>query len=387
MNVVNKQIIKLFVLCEVFCFIYILIQGRYTSDYFGIEINSSYGIILIYFIVIVSLYWLYYYFWDFFSIALKSSNHFRSLGNVNVLMLLLSCIYFIFVFQTGVGRISSTDGPAELSAFEKIIYSPIIVFKFNFLIYIYAAGNKYKNKTYYIAILLFIASELFRGVSFTILLFSIIEYKKIKGLITKRNFILLIPFTIIFINLVYNLKYYVRLGDKYEYLSVYETFIMLVGRLSLLSNVIFVQDNYKSFEGFLSGYRYIVFDEFFEKLTPMPSLFGINDKVIEFGKLIFAYSNGSFNSATAVSVISIMYFFPNQIIDVISILMISVIFVIFITNRLYNHREQNTVAFFFVFLTLYQGFWGILANYVYALFMYFILIAISYLLPKREKNG
>ncbi len=384
MSLINKRIIKLFVACEMFCCIFILVQDRYASDYFGIQVGVDNRTIIFSFVTIIFFYWAYYYLWEGCSRLLSTRKTFRPVGNINLIMLFLSIFYFIFILQTGVGKVSVENNHNGLTIIEKILYSPLILFKFNFLIYVYAAGNKFKNKTYYLVIFLFTAAELIRGVSFSILLFVIIEHKRIAKLITKKNLIIAFPIILLCINAIYNIKYSVRLGDKYEYLNVYETSIMLIGRLSILSNILYIQEHYNNIKLLLSSHDYSMFDEFFEKLTPMPSLFGINDKVIEFGKIIFSYSNGNFNSATASSVLVMMYFLPSQIFTIVSILFVSSIFIIFITNRLFNNLEQNTVAFFFVFLTLYQGFLGIIANYVYALFVYFLFIVIGYVLPKRK---
>lgn len=384
MSLINKRIIKLFVACEMFCCIFILVQNIYTSDYFGLQVGVDNRTIIFLFVTIVFFYWAYYYLWEGCSRLLSTRKTFRPVGNINLIMLFLSIFYFVFILQTGIGKVSVENNSNNLTIIEKILYSPLILFKFNFLIYMYAAGNKFKNKMYYLVIFLFTATELIRGVSFSILLFVIIEHKIIAKLITKKNLIIAFPIILLCINAIYNIKYSVRLGYKYEYLNMYETSIMLIGRLSIISNMLYIQEHYNNIKLLLSSHDYSMFDEFFEKLTPMPSLFGINDKVIEFGKIIFSYSNGNFNSATASSVLVMMCFLPSQIFTIVSILFVSSIFIIFITNRLFNNLEQNTVAFFFVFLTLYQGFLGIIASYVYALFVYFLFIVIGYVLPKRK---
>ncbi|WP_134691304.1 hypothetical protein [Enterobacter hormaechei] len=127
--------------------------------------------------------------------------------------------------------------------------------------------------------------------------------------------------------------------------------------------------------------------EFLEKLTPMPSMFGIHEKTIEFGKLVFLNSYGRPDSAIAVSILGMLAIVPTQTSAIILILVLSILFIKFTISMLDKTEEQDVVAFFFVLLTLYQGFWGILANYVYALFIYLILTSLKQLLSYGGKNA
>ncbi|ELV2845781.1 oligosaccharide repeat unit polymerase, partial [Enterobacter cloacae] len=242
------------------------------------------------------------------------------------------------------------------------------------------------NKLYYVTIVLFLICELYRGVSFSILLLAVIEIDKWRKYIRVRNLIVTIPFFLLFVNIVYNLKFMVRLGDGYEYLNVYQTLVMLMGRLSVISNILYNYENYTAISNFVSINNYNVANEFLEKLTPMPSVFGIHEKTIEFGKLIFWNSYGRPDSAIAVSILGMLAIVPAQAATIIVTLVLSILFIKFTISLLDKTEEQDIVAFFFVLLTLYQGFWGILANYVYALFVYLALTSLKQLLSYGGKN-
>lgn len=104
--------------------------------------------------------------------------------NINSIFLLLVIIYFIFLLKTGSGKVYADGGSiGELSSFDKLLFFPIIILKLNFLIYIYAAGCKKKDNIYYLTLFIFLICELYRGVSFSILLIALIEIEKIKSVL------------------------------------------------------------------------------------------------------------------------------------------------------------------------------------------------------------
>lgn len=378
-----KSLIKLFVISELMCSLYIIYYHEYVSDYLNVETRLDDIYVVMFFCIIFAAYIIYYYSWSGLNFVFRRRSKLSPLGNANFIFFIFVVIYLIFIIKTGVGKVNAEDsgGAGSLSLMDKIIFFPIIILKLNYLIYIYAAGCRNKNKLYYATVILFLACELYRGVSFSILLLAIIEYDRWKRYIKVRNLIVTIPLMIVFINIVYNLKFMSRLGESYEYLNIYQTLVMLMGRLSVISNVLYNYENYISISNFVNITNiYSAANEFLEKLTPMPSIFGINEKTLEFGKLVFLNSYGRPDSAIAVSVLGMMAIVPVQTTTIITIIVLSVLFIKFAINLLDKTAEQDTVAFFFVLLTLYQGFWGILANYVYALFIYLLLTSFKQLL-------
>ncbi|HCB2901385.1 TPA: hypothetical protein MYS89_003976 [Proteus mirabilis] len=155
--------------------------------------------------------------------------------------------------------------------------------------------------------------------------------------------------------------------------------------MSLTSNLSYLIEHIPSISYMIeSNFNYSSINEFLEKLTPAPSIFGIHEKIIEFGKLIFYYNFNHLGSATASSVIGIIMILPEQIIAIVIILIISMVFINIITRLLYSSYQQNCVAFIIMFLTLYQGFWGLLANYIYALTFYLFMLLILKIFGKKN---
>lgn len=380
--------LKLFVFSELMCALYILYYHEYVSDYLNVEANLDDLYVMAFFCLILFAYLFYYYSWSGLTFIFERQKKLAPIGNVNILFFIFVIIYLIFVMKTGVGKVNASDSASanDLSIFDKLLFLPVIALKVNYLIYIYAAGCRNKNKLYYVTIVLFLICELYRGVSFSILLLAVIEIDKWRKYIRVRNLIVTIPFFLLFVNIVYNLKFMVRLGDGYEYLNVYQTLVMLMGRLSVISNILYNYENYTAISNFVSINNYNVANEFLEKLTPMPSMFGIHEKTIEFGKLIFWNSYGRPDSAIAVSILGMLAIVPAQAATIIVTLVLSILFIKFTISLLDKAEEQDIVAFFFVLLTLYQGFWGILANYVYALFVYLALTSLKQLLSYGGKN-
>lgn len=370
------------------CALYILYYHEYVSDYLNVEANLDDLYVMVFFCLILFAYLFYYYSWSGLTFIFERQKKLAPIGNVNILFFIFVVIYLIFVMKTGVGKVNASDSASanDLSIFDKLLFLPVIALKVNYLIYIYAAGCRNKNKLYYVTIVLFLICELYRGVSFSILLLAVIEIDKWRKYIRVRNLIVTIPFFLLFVNIVYNLKFMVRLGDGYEYLNVYQTLVMLMGRLSVISNILYNYENYTAISNFVSINNYNVANEFLEKLTPMPSVFGIHEKTIEFGKLIFWNSYGRPDSAIAVSILGMLAIVPAQAATIIVTLVLSILFIKFTISLLDKTEEQDIVAFFFVLLTLYQGFWGILANYVYALFVYLALTSLKQLLSYGGKN-
>ncbi|MGC6006742.1 oligosaccharide repeat unit polymerase [Enterobacter cloacae] len=385
---IKKSLLKLFVFSELMCALYILYYHEYVSDYLNVEANLDDLYVMVFFCLILFAYLFYYYSWSGLTFIFERQKKLAPIGNVNILFFIFVVIYLIFVMKTGVGKVNASDSASanDLSIFDKLLFLPVIALKVNYLIYIYAAGCRNKNKLYYVTIVLFLICELYRGVSFSILLLAVIEIDKWRKYIRVRNLIVTIPFFLLFVNIVYNLKFMVRLGDGYEYLNVYQTLVMLMGRLSVISNILYNYENYTAISNFVSINNYNVANEFLEKLTPMPSVFGIHEKTIEFGKLIFWNSYGRPDSAIAVSILGMLAIVPAQAATIIVTLVLSILFIKFTISLLDKTEEQDIVAFFFVLLTLYQGFWGILANYVYALFVYLALTSLKQLLSYGGKN-
>ncbi|MHA1064143.1 oligosaccharide repeat unit polymerase [Enterobacter ludwigii] len=385
---IKKSLLKLFVFSELMCALYIFYYHEYVSDYLNVEANLDDLYVMAFFCLILFAYLFYYYSWSGLTFIFERQKKLAPIGNVNILFFIFVVIYLIFVMKTGVGKVNASDSASanDLSIFDKLLFLPVIALKVNYLIYIYAAGCRNKNKLYYVTIVLFLICELYRGVSFSILLLAVIEIDKWRKYIRVRNLIVTIPFFLLFVNIVYNLKFMVRLGDGYEYLNVYQTLVMLMGRLSVISNILYNYENYTAISNFVSINNYNVANEFLEKLTPMPSVFGIHEKTIEFGKLIFWNSYGRPDSAIAVSILGMLAIVPAQAATIIVTLVLSILFIKFTISLLDKTEEQDIVAFFFVLLTLYQGFWGILANYVYALFVYLALTSLKQLLSYGGKN-
>lgn len=386
---IKKSLLKLFVFSEFMCALYILYYHEYVSDYLNVEANLESFYVIATFCLILTGYLFYYYSWQGLTFVFARKNHLAQLGNVNFLFFVFVVIYLIFIVKTGVGKVNASDSAtaSDLTILDKLLFFPVIALKVNYLIYIYAAGCRNKNKLYYATIMLFLICELYRGVSFSILLLAIIEIDKWRRYIRVRNLIVTLPFILLFVNVVYNLKFMARLGEEYEYLNVYQTLVMLMGRLSVISNILYNYENYTSISNFVNINNYSVVTEFLEKLTPMPSMFGIHEKTIEFGKLVFLNSYGRPDSAIAVSILGMLAIVPTQTSAIILILVLSILFIKFTISMLDKTEEQDVVAFFFVLLTLYQGFWGILANYVYALFIYLILTSLKQLLSYGGKNA
>lgn len=378
----------MFVFSEMMCALYILYYDEYVSDYLHVKVKLEDVYVMVFFSLIFVAYLFYYYSWSGLTFVFERRKKLTPLGDVNLLFFFFVVIYLMFIIKTGAGKINATNGVSagDLSVIDKFLFFPIIALKLNYLIYIYAAGCRNKNNVYYATILLFLVCELYRGVSFSILLLAIIEINKWSKYIKTRNLVLIIPFFLIFVNVIYNIKFMVRLGGGHEYLNVYQTLIMLIGRLSVISNILYNYENYISINNFVNINSYTAFNEFLEKLTPMPSIFGIHEKTIEFGKLIFFNSYGRPDSAIAISMLGMMAIIPAQATVIMTIIIISILFIKFTISLLDKSEEQDIVAFFFVLLTLYQGFWGILANYVYALFIYLILTSLKQLLSYGGKN-
>lgn len=378
------KIILVFIIFELISLTYIVITGEYNGDYLNRNINNPIYIIIIINISIIFLYLLYYFFWELLNnlcsrIRIKSFNT----PNLNILFFILSILYLFFYIRTGVGKAGSEN--IELTLVDKILFLPIIIGKFNFLIFIYSAANKYKTKLYYLTLIIFLVTEILRGISFPLLIIGILESKTIFNKLRKINPLITIGLLILFINLIYNLKYYIRLDDSYQYLNILTTLSMFVGRLSLTSNLSYLIEHIPSISYMIeSNFNYSSINEFLEKLTPAPSIFGIHEKIIEFGKLIFYYNFNHLGSATASSVIGIIMILPEQIIAIAIILIISIIFINIITRLLYSSYQQNCVAFIIMFLTLYQGFWGLLANYIYALTFYLFMLLILKIFGKKN---
>lgn len=381
----KKKTLYIFLLCESLCFIYILLYGEYVSDYLNIKTTLSETIIVTTFLFLMALYLTYHLVWSASEKIFYSGRVIGTAGNLNGVMFVLIILYFILVFKTGVGKVGASDA-VSLTFTEKLIFLPPILFKANFLIYIYAAGNRFRSKLYYCNLFVFLAAEISRGVSFSILLLLLIEYDNIKKYISFKYILISILMSVVLVNLIYNVKFYIRMGGGYNYIGVYESLIMLFGRLSIISNFLYIQEHIDSLRIFMnaSGYTGLA-NEFLESLTPMPSLFGINDKVVEFGKFLFSYSNVTLNSATAASLIGILYILPKEIGPAIIIFTCSGIFVQYLLNKINANNHQQLVAYFFFLLTLYQGFMAILSNYIYALIVYVIFISLRNILLKANK--
>lgn len=380
----KNKILSLFLLCETFCFIYIIYNKELVSDYLRQTITLSEFTIGCVFFLLLLFYFLFHVLWMISEKIIKSRKKVGSVGDLNLFVLVLIFLYFILNLKTGIGKVGQEDN-VTLTGLDKLLFIAPIFFKINFLIYIYAAGNRNKNRLYYFNLFFFVFAELTRGVSFTILLLLIIEYNKIRRFISFRYFLFSLLFGILLINVIYNVKFYVRMGAKYEYIDIYTSLIMLMGRLSILSNLLFIYDNLSDIRLYFygSGYQGIV-HEFLESLTPVPSLFGISEKVLEFGKILFSYSNVTFTSATAASLLGIIYIYPNSIFNAITIICLSWIYIDIITGYLEFSRMQRVVAYFFVLLALYQGFMAILSNYIYALTIYFLIACVRNLLLSKK---
>lgn len=380
----RTKILSLFLLCETCCFIYILYNKELVSDYLGKSIGLSELTITYVFIILLSFYFLFHFLWGITERIFPPRRTIGSAGNLNVFIFILILLYFLLNLKTGVGKVGQEENVA-LTGFDKLLFIAPIFFKLNFLIYIYAAGNKHKSSLYYFNLLFFSFTELTRGVSFTILLLLIIEFNKIRKLISLKYFIFSIVLGILLVNVIYNVKFYIRMGSRFEYIDIYTSLIMLMGRLSVLSNLLFIHDNISDIRAYFYNTEYQgVAREFLESLTPAPSLFGIYEKVLEFGKILFSYSNVTFTSATAASLLGIMYVYPDSIFKVSIIIFFSWVYIHIITGYLEFSRMQRVVAYFFVLLALYQGFLAILSNYVYALTIYFIISAARNLLISRK---
>ena len=378
------KIIITFVIFELVSLIYIILTNEYNGDYLNKNIKTPLDIIVYINLFIISLYILYYLSWELIrKLCSKIKTKSLEIPNLNILFFILSILYFLFYIRTGVGKVGGEN--IQLTLIDKIIFSPIIISKFNFLIFIYAAGNRNKNKIYYCTLLIFILTEMLRGVTFPLLIIGIIESKFILKRIRKINLAVLLGLMIISINIIYNLKYYIRLDESYQYINIFATLSMFIGRLSLTSNLSYLFENYNSISYMIkSSFTYSSVNEFLEKLTPVPSLFGINEKVLEFGKLVFYYDFNHLGSAIAASVVGIIMILPEQSVEILIILMTSIIYVNIITRFLYDHNQQNCVAFIMTFFTLYQGFWGLLANYIHAVTFYLVMLLILNIIGKKN---
>ena len=378
------KIILVFIIFELISLIYIAFTGEYNGDYINRYTENPFYIIIIINASIIFLYLIYYFLWGFIENLcnrLKLKNF--STPNLNILFFILSILYLFFYIRTGVGKAGGEN--TELSLLDKLIFIPIIISKFNFLIFIYAAANKHKSKLYYLTLLIFLSTEIFRGISFPLLIIGILESNLIFNKLKKINPIIIGILLILFINLIYNLKYYMRLEDSYQYINMLTTLSMFVGRLSLTSNLSYLIEHIPSISYMIeSSFNYCSINEFLEKLTPAPSIFGIHEKVIEFGKLIFYYNFNHLGSATASSVIGIIMILPEQTVVIFIILLTSIIYINIITKLLYSSYQQNCVAFLIMFLTLYQGFWGLLANYLYAITFYLVMVIMLNILGKKN---
>lgn len=359
-----------FIISESMCAFYIIFFGDLTSDYLGVENILSIQAVILTYITLMALYFFHYKLWGVIESCTHYNTKIKDNVDLNIMFLFLTFLYLYYVLSTGAGVVDNEEA-AELTFSQKIIFLPIILSKFNFLFFLYAASKGKKNSVFYFNIALFIVSEMIRGVSFTVLLFILLEYKKIISYFKVKYLFLIFPFFLAFVNLVYNVKYYVRLGDGYSYIDVYTTIIMLIGRLSILSNLSYLISHYNDIASYVDSMDYQgVLTEFLEKLTPMPSVFGINQKVLELGKIIFSFSVGSFNSANAISVLGFAILLPYQLLSIIIIMLLAFVIIFTIVPRFISSDNQSLVAYFFVLLTLYQGFWGLLANYLYALIIY-----------------
>ncbi|MGG2079126.1 oligosaccharide repeat unit polymerase [Lelliottia nimipressuralis] len=382
----RTKILTLFLSCESLCFIYIAYNNELVSDYIGKPLGSGILTLSSVFFVLVFFYMLFHFIWNASERIFIPKRTIGSVGNLNVFILILITLYFLLNLKTGVGKVGGED-IVKLTGIDKLLFIAPIFFKLNFLIYIYAAGNRNKTKLYYFNLLFFSFVELTRGVSFTILLLVIIEFYKFRKLMTLRYFLLSMVLGIALVNIIYNLKFYIRMGPKYEYIDIYTSLIMLMGRLSILSNFIFIFDNISDIRSYFHTVGYQGVDkEFLESLTPIPSLFGINEKVMEFGKILFSYSNVTFTSATAASLLGIMYVYPDSILSVLIIISTSWIYIHIVTSYLEFIRMQRVVGYFFILLSLYQGFFAILGNYLYALTIYFVIAACRNLLLSRKNE-
>lgn len=375
-----------FITCESMCMLYIMFFGELTSDYLGVENSLSMQAVMLLYTMLIVLYLLYYKMWNTVESFALYKKKINDNVDLNYLFLFLTILYMYYVLSTGDGAVGKEE-IVDLTFVQKIIFLPIILTKFNFLFFLYAASEGNKNKLFYLNIFLFVLSELVRGVSFTVLVFIMLEYKRIMEWLKIKNIILFFPGVIVFVNVVYNVKYYVRLGDGYSYIDLYTTIIMLVGRLSILSNLTYLVSHYNDLMSYVGNMEYKgILIEFLEKLTPMPSVFGINEKVVELGKIIFSFSIGSLNSATAISVLGDAILLPNQLLEIIIIIIFAFFIIFSIVPRFVNSFNQSLVAYFFVLLTLYQGFWGLLANYLYALIIYSIMLLLKQSIVRYGKS-
>jgi len=374
-----------FIISESMCALYIILFNELTSDYLGVENILSIQAVILTYIALLALYFIYYKLWGTVEGYANYKVKIKDNIDLNIMFLCLTLLYLYYVLSTGAGVVGNEE-TAELTFSQKIIFLPIILLKFNFLFFLYAASKGNKNRLFYFNIALFIISEMIRGVSFTVLLFILLEYKKVINYLKVKYILIFFPFFLAFVNVVYNIKYYVRLGDGYSYIDIYTTIIMLIGRLSILSNLSYLLSHYNDMVNYIGSISYQgVLTEFLEKLTPMPSIFGINQKVLELGKIIFSFSIGSFNSATAISVLGIAILLPYQLLSIILIMIFAFIIIFTIVPRFTSPSNQSLVAYFFVLLTLYQGFWGLLANYLYALIVYSIFLILIQSFVKHIK--
>jgi len=385
-----KLIVVWFFIIESVALVYLLYSNKYMSDYFGVDWKSTvYGDLLLY-IAIVAYYIILTKI--LYSFQLISVPNFDAKNVVNfkfeLFLLFLACLYFYQCIFTNVGSLSILES-------EDIIYTPLqklviyinAVFRFNFIVYIYAClkDDKDKGKMYWFIIAVFLISESLRGVSFPFFLIFIIEMDRVRRMGMGLN-ILLLPCALIFVNTIYNLKFEVRYQTEIGY-SIFETTVMLIGRLSTLSNASFFINNIDEVYNYANGLsqQVSIYDDYFSRLTPFPSLFGIKGDFLNYGNVVFSFLHGHFKSSNALLYpLQITIYKIEDLIISLIVVSISTVLILFISKSLDSTRKLFTFSVVYMVFFFTQSFYGLLSSYLYALL---IFLFFSVLLKQKRCDG
>lgn len=337
--------------------------------------------------VVTYLYTIFFYlfsfglfvFFDFLTSCNSCGIKNNKFPSANKLMLLLLIMNLYFIKETDVGIMHHSNEITVGGVLGLIGYICAIL-RVNFIFYIYAAIEKNKNHIYWLNVILFLGTELMRGVTFPILLVIAANFSFFIKRISKIWFLIISILSVKVINVIYNIKYEVRLGSDVEPLSLYDSTMMLFGRFSTYSNSLFYNVKLNPISDFFGKNENLVsvYSEFFQRLSPFPSLFLVDQNKIEYGKLIFSYFTGYMDSSNAMIYPTHLYMlsFSDAIFSVI--LMSIYLFVCLLScNHIFNSNMELKVVIFLIFIFFVtQSFYGLMASFIYAMVIYMVLFKV-----------
>ena len=257
-----RFLFNIYLFSNILGFIYIWNTKTLIGDYKDISLYSKDALIYAIIIIVITLFLLQGFLFNF--LEKTSINDFKvEINNyvdkkVGYILLILQLLFFMYCMYYNVG-VAASENISKSTLLRKIwLLIPI-----DWMFLIYYSLNK-KNNLYRVNLLVYIISNIARGWSGQFLFLFFFEYKKI-----KKNKILLLFFIIIILiiyPIITEIKFFIRSNNNFDinlnviydlitnidiitYLKDYEFFFTnLIGRLSVISNVVEILHHVNYFE-------------------------------------------------------------------------------------------------------------------------------------------